>query len=365
VQAENAKSPYNHDILKERTKMSFNELRKDYLLDRWVVIATARARRPTDFAQKTREQSKQSVCPMCPGNEHMTPPAMMVYLKSGKTIKKAKDKDSFRHKDWLIRCIPNLYPAFTPPEKGMTEKQIKKGNNLALAVGHHEVIVESPKHDEHPADTRLPQLELVINAYLDRLRALSAKPYVKYVSIFRNHGIEAGASLSHAHSQIIATPFIPSIVEEEMKVAKRFWTQHKKCAFCDIIEKEKNGGRLILENSGFVAFSPWASINPMEFWIMPKRHQTTLLNMSQNEVKIFAKTLKTCLSGLEKLVNDPPYNYGFHLVMNKEARNYFHWHLEVYPKLATWAGFEKSTGIYINTVTPETAAESLRKTISS
>jgi len=295
----------------------------------------------------------------------MTPPAVQVYLKHGRKIKKTKDKDSFRHKDWLIRVIPNLYPAFTPPEKGITEKQIKRGNNLALAFGHHEVIVESPIHDEHPADARLPQLELVINAYLDRLRALSAKPYVKYVSIFRNHGIEAGASLSHAHSQVIATPFAPITVKEEMKASKHFWTQHEKCVFCDIIKKERNGKRLILENSSFVAFSPWASINPMEFWITPKKHQTTLLNMSAEEVKTFAKTLKTCLSGLKKLVNDPPYNYGFHLAMRKDACNHFHWHLEVYPKLAVWAGFEKSTGIYINTVTPETAAESMRKAIST
>jgi len=344
--------------------MGFNELRKDYLLDRWVVIATERGRRPTDFAKNQREKAKQGTCPMCPNNEHMTPPAVMVYLKSGKNIKKTKDKNSFRHKNWLIRCIPNLYPAFTPPQKTITEKQIKENNNLALAVGHHEVIVESPNHDEHPANARLPQLELVINAYLDRLRTLSAKPYVKYVSIFRNHGIEAGASLSHAHSQIIATPFIPTTVREEMQASKHFYTQHEKCAFCNIIQKERKDKRLILENSDFIAFSPWASINPMEFWIIPKKHEPTLLNMSQPEIKTFAKTLKTCLSGLKNLVNDPPYNYGFHLATQKSASSHFHWHLEVYPKLAIWAGFEKSTGIFINTISPETAAESLRKTIS-
>jgi UDPglucose--hexose-1-phosphate uridylyltransferase len=345
--------------------MNHNELRKDYLLDRWVVIATERSRRPTDFARKEREQTKLSVCPMCPDNEHMTPPAVLVYLKSGKGIKKAKDKDGSRYKNWLIRVVPNLYPAFAPPKEKLTQKQIMKNSDFGLAVGHHEVLIESPIHNAHPADAKIPQLSLVINGYIDRLRDLSAKPYVKYVSIFRNHGLEAGASLSHAHSQIMATPFIPTIVKEEMQASKEFYKQNKKCVYCDIIEKERDGPRFILENSKFMVFAPYASTHPMEFWMMPKKHESTLLSLSRDEVKILAVTMKTCLHGLEKLVNDPPYNYGFHLATNKDASKYYHWHLEDYPKLSIWAGFELSTGMYINTVTPETAAESLRKTISS
>lgn len=341
--------------------MPFNELRKDYLLDRWVVIATERGRRPTDFAKQERQQAKTGVCPMCLGNEHMTPPAVLVYLKSSKGIKKTKDKDDLRHENWLIRVIPNLFPAFSPPEDKMSQKQLMKDSYLGMAVGHHEVLVESPNHDEHPANARITQLVHVVNGYIDRLLELSAKPYVQYVSIFRNHGLEAGASLSHAHSQIIATPFVPRIVKEEIDASREFWKQNKKCVFCDIIEKERAGPRSILENSKFVVFSPFASVNPMEFWIFPKEHETSLLDMSQVEVKAFAETLKSCLSGLKVLVNDPPYNFGFHLAINNEASDYYHWHLEVYPRLAIWAGFEKSTGVYINTMTPETTAESLRK----
>jgi len=344
--------------------MPFNEVRKDYLLDRWVVIATGRGRRPTDFAKQQAQPVKAGVCPMCPGNEHMTPPAFLVYLRSDKRVKKSEDKDDQRHKDWLIRAIPNLYPAFSRPQGKVDSKQVCKSRNLAMAVGHHEVLVESPIHDEHPANARITQLVLVINAYVDRLRQLSAKPYVQYVSIFRNHGLEAGASLSHAHSQIIATPFVPTIVKEEMKAAKKFWKEKKKCAFCDIIEKESKGPRLILENSKFAVFTPYASVNPMEFWMFPKNHQTSLLDVREDEAETFAETLKECLGRLKCLVNDPPYNFGFHMTMNKETSDYYHWHLEVYPKLATWAGFEKSTGVYINTMTPETAAESLREASS-
>jgi UDPglucose--hexose-1-phosphate uridylyltransferase len=345
--------------------MPYNELRKDYLLDRWVVIATERSRRPTDFAKPKPEPAKTAVCPVCVGNENMTPPAVMLYQRENGEIKRSQDPAiGERTKNWLVRVIPNLYPAFSPPKQPGDEKQIVRGDGLWNAIGHHEVIVESPNHDEDPADAELPQLELVVKAYIDRLKALSAKPYVKYVSIFRNHGLEAGASLSHAHSQIITTPMVPTTVREEQKAAQTFYEDQDKCIFCDIIEAETKGPRLISETDDFVVLAPYASVNPMEFWIFPKEHAPNLLNLTAHEIAAFAKTLKTSLKALKTLVNDPPYNYGIHLALNPEAQDSYHWHLEVYPKLATWAGFEKSTGIYINTVTPETAAESLRRTIT-
>jgi UDPglucose--hexose-1-phosphate uridylyltransferase len=341
--------------------MPYNELRKDYLLDRWVVIATERGRRPTDFAKQKREPAKASFCPLCPGNEHMTPPAVLVYLKQNGEIVKDRDENGFRPKNWLIRCVPNLYPAFAAPKEQIDQVRIMKNDHFGSAIGHHEVLVESPCHDEDPADAELPQLVHVINAYVDRLRELSAKPYVQYVSIFRNHGLEAGASLSHAHSQIITTPFVPTIVEKEIAASKNFWNQHERCVFCDIIERESKSPRLALDNARFVVLAPYASVHPMEFWILPKKHDTNLLDLTQTEKEAFAETLKASLKGLKDLVNDPPYNYAFHLSTDRDAENCYHWHLEVYPRLAIWAGFEKSTGVYINTVTPETAAAELRK----
>lgn len=346
--------------------MPYNELRKDYLLNRWVVIATERSRRPTDFSKQKTESAKNTVCPLCVGNEHMTPPAIMLYLKeNGKIIKTKDPSDGERPKNWLIRCIPNLYPAFSPPKQPADEQQIMKSGSYGYAIGHHEVLIESSNHDEDPADAELTQLERVINAYIDRLKEFSAKPYVKYVSIFRNYGQEAGASLSHAHSQIIATPIIPATVQEELTASKKFYEQNQSCIFCDIIEKETKTPRLAFENQDFVVLAPYASITPMEFWIIPKKHSPNILKLTGAEVAAFAKTLKTSLRALKDLVNDPPYNYGFHLAINKDAQDHYHWHLEVYPKLSIWAGFEKSTGIYINTITPETAAAELKKAINS
>jgi len=335
-----------------------NELRKDYLLDRWVVIATQRKKRPTDFVKST-EKRQEGVCAFCPGNEHMTPPAVLVYLPQNGGIRKDKDKNGLRPKNWLIRVVPNLYPAFSPPKK--EETKIEKSEfAFERATGHHEVLVESPQHNEHLGVARISQAVHVVNAYIDRLRDLSSKPYVKYVSIFRNHGLEAGASLSHTHTQLIATPFIPKTVEEELKASEDAFKREKKCVFCEIIEKESHSARFIWKNNDFTIFAPWASVHPFEFWIFPKEHQCCLLDLSSAEVKSLAETLRVSLGGLNSILNDPPYNFGFHQ-MTTEACEYYHWHLEVYPRLSIWAGFEKSTGMFINVVSPEDAAKHLRE----
>ncbi len=345
--------------------MLANDLRKDYILDRWVVIASQRRRRPTDYAKGQSEERKPSICPFCPGNEHLTPPASLIYTVENGKIGKTRDDDGARRKDWIIRCIPNLYPAFSPPTAEM--KKQKDNSSLHFshkhvhyvrmeAHGHHEVLIESPNHDEHPSVARLPQLIQVINALKDRTTYFMQKEYVRYISIFRNHGASAGASLSHAHLQIIATPIIPKIVGEEADASRKFYAETGRCVFCEIINRESASERLIWANGDFAVFTPWAPTNPFEFWIFPKRHQTTILELTDDEVKGLAEAIRVSLGGLKRLLNDPPYNLGFHMIPDEK----YHWHIEVYPKMAIWAGFEKSTGMYINTVSPEEAAESLR-----
>jgi len=339
-----------------------NEMRKDYLIDRWTVIATQRKKRPTDFQKKPEEKKQAGVCALEPGNEHMTPPAVLVYLPTDGGVRKERDLNGFRHKNWLVRCVPNLYPAFTPPKEAEWLGLEKGALTHAIATGHHEVLIESPSHDEHPSVAKVSQLVHVINAYVDRLRELSSKPYVKYVSIFRNHGLEAGASLSHAHTQLIATPMILRIMEEELKASKEFFKRNEACFFCEIIKKEAQSPRFIWKNDDFVVFAPWASVHPFEFWIFPKKHQCCMLEMKKNEVEALAKTIRVCFGGLSRLLNDPPYNFGFHQ-MTAGASDYYHWHLEVYPRLSIWAGFEKSTGMFINVVSPEDAAQHLREAV--
>lgn len=339
--------------------MSINEIRKDYLLDRWVVISPQRRKRPANLAGIHREERKRETCPFCPGNEHLTPPATLVYYLENGSIKVGEDEDGFRHKNWVLRCVPNLYPAFSPlgeetsPFLSEERRYIRFG-----ALGFHEVLIESPNHDEHPGVARVEQLAYAIKALRDRTFFFMRKSYVKYISIFRNHGASAGASLSHPHMQIIAMPIVPRIVSEESAASKKYYEASGRCIFCEIISEESGSERFIGENSDFVVFAPWASINPFEFWILPKMHQQSILSLSEDEIKGFAEILRLSLGGLRRLLNDPPYNFGFHMLPLEE---HYHWHVEVYPNLAVWAGFEKSTGMYINIVAPEEAAKSLKE----
>lgn len=339
--------------------MSTNEIRKDYLLDRWAIISPQRKKRPYDMVKKS-EEKKVGACPFCPGNEHMTPPATLVYVQTASGVKKEKDEGGKVHKNWLVRCFPNLYPALSPPPVEMKGTKVKAEFTRMDAFGHHEILVESPNHNEHPGVARISQLIHAIDAALDRVRDFSRDPYVKFTLIFRNHGIDAGASLSHPHMQLAATPMIPRTIKEELDASEKIWREKKVCVFCDILKKESEGPRFIWQNDGFLVFAPWASINPYEFWIFPKIHQPTPLDMTNEQKSNLAEALKASLGGLRNLLNDPPYNFGFHIAPYQGIFDYYHWHIEVYPKIAIWAGFEKSLAMYINTVQPEDAAENMR-----
>jgi UDPglucose--hexose-1-phosphate uridylyltransferase len=335
-----------------------NEIRKDYVLDRWVIIAKERVRRPTDFFSTANEEIDTEKCPFCPGNEEATPPAFLVYRRSDAGLRKDRDIDGERIRDWLVRCIPNLYPALSCGESANQSQD--ELHTLRDGIGSHEVIVESPHHNDHPANALTSQIRLVVEAYIDRLKALSEWDYV---SIFRNHKREAGASLSHAHSQILAAPMVPQLIADEVSAHMRWFEKKDMCRTCEIIESERDSPRLIFENNSFIAIAPWASTYPFEFWILPKMHQATILQLEEREKSDLAESLKICLGSLAKTLNDPPYSYGFHLTPTKVKHERFHWHLEVYPKLTVQAGFENSTGMFINVTPPEIAAQNLRDSI--
>ncbi|WGM88754.1 MAG: DUF4921 family protein [Candidatus Bathyarchaeota archaeon] len=337
--------------------MTANEIRKDYLLNRLVVIAKDRKKRPLDFVHDNNAETNNGVCPLCLGNEHITPPAVLVYVFSEGKINKLQDTNEFIHKDWILRVIPNLYPVVDYPKNA---EQYECSGSSNATVGHHEVIVESPCHNENPSTARLSQLVHVINSYIDRINALSKKPYVQHVAIFRNYGPESGASLLHPHSQIVTTPFIPPIMQEELTASKNYWNKNNECYFCNLLKNEINGPRFIWENHSFVVLSPWASTHSFEFWVIPKRHNSNMANMSSYEVNDLAKTLRICFGGLGSLLNNPSYNFGFHTLLSEDAKDCYHWHLEVYPRLGKWGGLEKSTGVFINPISPEEASKELK-----
>jgi UDPglucose--hexose-1-phosphate uridylyltransferase len=184
---------------------------------------------------------------------------------------------------------------------------------------------------------------------------------VRYAQFFRNHRREAGASLSHAHSQIISLNQIPQLITEELEGFDDYAADGEKCVLCKVLEEEKDSARAILETDSFLVLAPWASITPFELLIVPKHHQTDFTRIDEYELRALARTMRYSLGALARLLGDPPYNYGFHTAPKGLGSRIYHWHLEVLPKLTSWAGFELSTGVYINMTPPEVAAASLRE----
>jgi UDPglucose--hexose-1-phosphate uridylyltransferase len=214
------------------------------------------------------------------------------------------------------------------------------------AAGVHEVIVETPEHCRQPQGMSDDEIRLLFRVYRDRYMELARLPYVKYISLFRNFGKEAGASLSHPHSQIIAIPIVPEVITEQYN--------HD---YTKVIEEEEKSERKVLATRHTVAFTPFAAAFPYETWIFPRRPCRNIAELSDAGRDDLAVTTRDVLARLSRLLSDPPYNYAFVQSVDKSL----HMHLRIYPKLGTAAGFELNTGVNINSVPPESAAKSLRE----
>ncbi len=309
------------------------ELRKDYILDRWVVLAQSRKKRPKEYAkQATVIDSK--ACVFCSGNEKHTPPEI------GRIGSKS---------EWKMRWFKNLFPAVE--EDGQREPRTDNTfYTFAAAYGSHEIVVETPKHERQLWDFSADELSALLAVYADRINELQKKG-ARYVSVFKNHGSEGGASIVHSHSQVISTGFLPPVILEEASAFKNL----QGCPYCSIIASEKNSFRRCFENSHAVAFTPYASRFNFELWVFPKRHFKALSEATTEELHGIAEVLSAALKRLKAL--NAPYNYFLHYLPSEGD---FHFHIEVQPRLSTWAGFELSTGVIINSVLPEEAAKFYR-----
>ena len=309
-----------------------NELRRDYFLDRQVIIAVGRGKRPTDYKHGgAGEEDGGKACFFCPGNEHTTPPEISRIGEGGR---------------WVVRVFPNKFPA-VKPEGGEAADAVEP------AYGYHEVVVESPEHGETVADLSVDRIAEVLEVYSRRIDYMLSDPRVKYALVFKNHGKTAGASLSHTHTQIISLPVVPELVRMEAEAAGRYSGDKGTCPICDAWKKESKGPRAVWEDGKTAAFAPYASRSPMEAWIMPKRHVRQLSELTGEERLSLAEGLKLVLRRLNEGLGNPPYNMYFHV---SPADGDLHLHAEILPRLSVWAGFEMGSGIMINTMPPETAA---------
>jgi UDPglucose--hexose-1-phosphate uridylyltransferase len=328
------------------------EVRLNHITGDWVIIATERARRPEEFARKKEKKELPAyvaTCPFCPGNEDQTPSETF-------SLKGPDGK-------WSVRSVPNKFSALTP--EGEIIKKKEEFKQYISGVGLHEVIIETPEHNKTTALLPLSHIEQILIAYRNRQLAFYEDPRVEHVIIFKNHGIEAGTSLEHPHSQIVGTPVFPGQVMHRLSEAIRnyYYVDFGECLYCTYMNGEiKEGERIVSENESFVAFVPYAALSPFHIWIFPKRHSACFGQMVEIELVRLASILKDILLRLYIGLENPDFNYVVRSLSTQEANaKYFHWYISVVPRITQNAGFELGTGMYINTALPEDSARFLRE----
>ncbi|MBI3819553.1 MAG: DUF4921 family protein [Planctomycetes bacterium] len=326
-----------------------SEIRRDPITGRWVIFAVERAQRPSDFALEEREPPVVN-CAFCENNESQTPPE----IHADRPARSAPNGPG-----WRMRVVPNKYPALRV--EGELAKQGDGVYDRMAGVGAHEVFIEGAAHAT--SVTALPHdiYRSTIFSYRDRLRDLKKDRRLAYALIFKNVGVRAGASIAHNHSQLIATPVVPITVQQEMTGSKRFFDYRGRCIYCDILRQEKaEKSRMILETPDFAAIVPYAARFPFEIWVVPTRHMSHFEDASDSELESLTDGMLSVLNRLERALGAPPYNYVIHTSPFVDGHlDYYHWHIEIMPRVTMAAGFEWGTGFYINPVLPEEAAKFL------
>jgi UDPglucose--hexose-1-phosphate uridylyltransferase len=341
----------------EKLKSKFpSELRFDLISKDWVVIATGRARRPETFKKEKRKKSElpKRFCPFCRISSQEMPTLIFSRNKkipAGKSIPE----------NWTTIVFPNKYPAFLPAPK--LEKRIEgKFYQTINAVGFHEVVV-TRDHEKSIAQFSEKEAKELMDAYQQRYLSLMKEKFVNHVSIFHNHGVEAGASLGHPHSQIITTPLVDTDLRKALFNAGRYFKKTGKCIYCELNDWEReNKKRIVFENEGFSVVCPFASKAAFEVIISPRKHLPYFEKITEKEKWQLAEAFRVVMKKLYKALNDPAYNFYLHTAPSDGKKYpYYHWHWTILPKTSTWAGFEIGTRMEISTIEPEKAAEYLRK----
>jgi UDPglucose--hexose-1-phosphate uridylyltransferase len=328
-----------------------SELRRDPIVGRWVIVDTDHPNKPEDFEYE-QYIPKGGVCPFCYGNESMTPPE----------INSFRDPNTGPNTPgWQVRVVPNKFPALQiEGELNRTGVGMYDKSN---GIGAHEVLIESPYHSKDISDLLSQEVENIIAMSCLRAKDLIKDKRFKYLLLFRNYGHAAGASLEHTHTQIVALPMVPKNVMEEIRGAQNYFEYRERCVFCDIIRQEtQEKERIILENKYFLSFCPFVSRFPFEIWIIPKRHNAYFYQMPEEEIPYLATILKDTITRIKKVFINLSYNFIVHSspVNGNTGIEYYHWHIELMPKLTRVAGFEWGTGFYIDPTPPELAVEYLK-----
>lgn len=331
------------------------QMRQDAVTKHWVIIATERARRPERPAMPFNEPVSvdyKEDCFFCRGNEATTPPEVYACRMDN------SDPDT---PGWFLRVVNNKFAAVNMEEPfQINDKDLLHVS--AYATGRAEVLIETHYHSKGPSKQSILEIKRVLKAYMARYYELSFDEDLKYILIFRNHGAVAGASLEHPHSQIIAIAEVPPNVQEELTGSKAYYETHQRCVYCDMLQSEiKDNTRIVYENKHYVTLAPYASRVPFEMVIMPKFHSSSYASIDEYQLNSLADAWKETFYKLDAGLNNPPYNCYIHTAPTQQnVDDFYHWHIEILPKLSIAAGFEMGTGMYINVTIPEECAQFLR-----
>jgi len=321
------------------------DMRKDYVLEREVIVHPS-----------TKKKTDAKKCPYCPGNESMTNPSLLSLVARDGMLQRLQDSEDFFVENWSVRVFESKEPVVSiETENTYADRPLY----TEPAYGYHYIVVASPKHKETLATMDMEQLSNVLVVVQDRLRWLYTQKGVTYVSIFVNHGKESGSNVEHAHIHMVSFSTLPPRIDEEAEATHQILNEKGVCTMCQVVTTETNGPRQILQTEGFIAFCPWAPSYPFEFWICPKKHSTSFSKITQKEINDVSLILRAALGGLRKEIKDVSFNLAFHLSPEKKNSRQIHWHIEVYPITGNWSGLERGYGVFLNTISPEKAAEAL------
>ncbi|MDD4548792.1 MAG: HIT domain-containing protein [Syntrophomonadaceae bacterium] len=327
------------------------ELRKDLVRDNWVVIANDRALKPSDFPinrNGVNISGNNTFCPFCEGNEAYTTNELSAFRK---------DNSKPDGPGWTVRTVPNKFSAFQlQGELDMVSTGIYKSCN---GIGQHEVVIETPEHGVEFHDFSVDRIILVYRMLKQRYRELAGDSRIKYIQIYKNRGLFAGASLQHSHSQILAFPVVP----DQNKGIPKYFNKTGQCLICDILEQEKEKAeRVIYESNYFLVLCPYASRFSYESWIVPKRHTEHFSDISDEEIEDLADVIKGFFTAMLASLDDPSYNIMINTApVNVPYQGGYHWYMEITPRLLIANAAELSSGYYMNPVSPEISAQIIRE----
>lgn len=341
-----------------------SQIRKNPVSGRWVVVDADRSRKLKELLRPSIPPEKDKDCCYCEGREQETPPEILA----------VRDQEGTPNSvGWRVRVLPHRTPALHV--EGEVDRQGVGMFDMMNGIGAHELILENPRHDLDMASMRVEDIECVLQVYKHRIENLRKDMRLRYILVFKSHQTQGNATISHPHSQILATPMTPGQIKIELRNCKDYYSYKQRCLFCDIVREElEMGERIAVETDNYIAFEAFGSQFPFETWIMPKAHQSDFVSLPEGQqTRDLAQILRDCLRLMKHALSNPAYNLVLHTVPNKfPQQGYwetidedYHWHFELVPQVGTLGGLQRGSGLCINPVLPEQAASFLRELNSS